>query len=50
MIPEIRVPVMDPSALGKKGFRGNGHFLMLEMNSLEIAAYVDRWISGKIQG
>ncbi len=31
--------------LERVGFRGNGHFIMLEKNSLEIAAWVDRWIA-----
>lgn len=30
--------------LGDIGIEGNGHFLYLEKNSLEIAAVVDRWI------
>jgi pimeloyl-ACP methyl ester carboxylesterase len=34
--------------LADKGFRGNGHLLMLEMNSLEIASFVDAWLTAKI--
>ena len=30
--------------LGDEGIHGNGHFLMLEKNSLQIAEFVKRWI------
>lgn len=30
--------------LGDVGLRGNGHMLMLELNSLDIARYVDDWV------
>lgn len=34
--------------LEQAGFEGNGHFLMLEKNSLEIASYILDWIGKKI--
>lgn len=34
--------------LEDKGLRGNGHLLMLETNSLEIAAFVDGWLTAKV--
>ncbi|KAI3536256.1 hypothetical protein CSPX01_10885 [Colletotrichum filicis] len=33
--------------LGEIGIRGNGHFMHLEKNSLEIAAVVNKWIQEK---
>ena len=30
--------------LEKEGLRGNGHFLFIELNNLEIAKRVDRWV------
>lgn len=30
------------------GIRGNGHFMMLEKNNLEIAAYMERWLREKL--
>jgi len=35
--------------LGESGIHGNGHMLMLEKNSLEIAARVQSWISGHVK-
>ena len=35
--------------LEKEGLRGNGHFLFVEMNNLEIAERVDRWIREVIE-
>lgn len=32
-----------------KGIHGNGHMMMLELNNLEIAAYIQNWILKKIQ-
>ena len=34
--------------LERIGFTGNGHFIMLEKNSLEIAAWVNTWITEHI--
>lgn len=33
--------------LEEKGFRGNGHMVMLEKNNLEVAAFLDSWIESK---
>lgn len=35
--------------LGDRGLRGNGHMVMLEKNSLEIAALLDRWIVDNVK-
>jgi len=34
--------------LADKGIRGNGHMMMLEMNNLEIAAFLNEWLTAKI--
>jgi pimeloyl-ACP methyl ester carboxylesterase len=34
--------------LADKGIRGNGHMLMLEKNTLEIAAFLDAWLSATV--
>jgi pimeloyl-ACP methyl ester carboxylesterase len=34
--------------LADKGLRGNGHLIMLEKNSLEIACFVDAWLTAKV--
>ena len=34
--------------LADKGLRGNGHLVMLEKNSLEIARLVDAWLTAKV--
>lgn len=36
-------------ALADKGIRGNGHFLHMELNNLEIAAAVEEWMRGKAE-
>jgi hypothetical protein len=33
--------------LEEQGIHGNGHMLMIEKNSLEIAARLNKWISGQ---
>ena len=35
-------------ALSKVGIRGNGHFLQLEKNSLEIARLVANWLESQL--
>lgn len=35
--------------LEEQGIRGNGHMVMLEKNSLEIAALLQKWLSGHVQ-
>jgi pimeloyl-ACP methyl ester carboxylesterase len=35
--------------LADVGIRGNGHMMMLEKNSLEIARYFDRWLISKVR-
>jgi len=30
------------------GIRGNGHMMMLEMNNMEIAAVMSRWLTKSI--
>lgn len=35
--------------LGDHGIHGNGHMIMIERNSLEIAAFVDRWMREHIR-
>ena len=30
------------------GFAGNGQMMMLELNNLEIAAFLDAWLAEKI--
>ena len=35
--------------LGSEGIRGNGHFLFLEKNNLEIAGLVANWLAEKIE-
>ena len=44
---EARVSV-DFLDLPKAGIHGNAHFFFLEMDSLEIAARIEEWISGKL--
>jgi pimeloyl-ACP methyl ester carboxylesterase len=34
--------------LADGGIRGNGHMMMLEMNNLEIAAFIDAWLMSKL--
>ena len=34
--------------LADRGIRGNGHMMMLEKNSLEIAALVDGWLGARV--
>jgi hypothetical protein len=34
--------------LADKGIRGNGHMMMLEKNSLEIASFLDAWLSANV--
>lgn len=34
--------------LADKGLRGNGHLMMLEKNSLEIAAFLDAWLTRNV--
>ena len=34
--------------LADHGMRGNGHMMMLELNSLEIAAFLDHWMTGAV--
>ncbi len=34
--------------LADKGLRGNGHMMMLELNSLEIADYLDTWMTDAV--
>lgn len=34
--------------LAEWGIKGNGHFLHVEKNNLQIAALVDAWIKGKL--
>lgn len=35
--------------LADYGFKGNGHMLMLEKNSLDIAKFFDKWITENIE-
>ena len=35
--------------LADKGIKGNGHMLMIEKNSLDIAAHVDGWLNANIK-
>jgi pimeloyl-ACP methyl ester carboxylesterase len=35
--------------LGEQGLHGNGHMLMIEKNSLEIAALLNKWITGHVK-
>jgi hypothetical protein len=35
--------------LEEQGIRGNGHMVMLEKNSLEVAAFLQKWISANIK-
>ena len=35
--------------LADVGIRGNGHMMMLEKNSLEIAAYLRRWVEAQVK-
>jgi len=35
--------------LEEQGIHGNGHMLMIEKNSLEIAALLAKWISGHVE-
>ena len=35
--------------LEKAGIRGNGHMVMIEKNSLEIAAFVARWLAANVR-
>jgi len=41
------VPV-DFTRLADIGIRGNGHFLMLEKNNLEIAAVIADWLDRRV--
>lgn len=34
--------------LQDKGMHGNGHMMMLEMNNIEIAEFLDAWLTSKI--
>jgi pimeloyl-ACP methyl ester carboxylesterase len=34
--------------LAERGMRGNGHMMMLEMNNLEIAAFIDGWLQQRL--
>ncbi len=38
----------DYTPLESVGIHGNSHFMMLEKNNLEVAAYIDEWISGAV--
>jgi pimeloyl-ACP methyl ester carboxylesterase len=35
--------------LGEQGIHGNGHMLMIEKNNLEIAALLQKWITGNVR-
>jgi hypothetical protein len=35
--------------LEDQGIHGNGHMVMLEKNSLEVAAFLQKWISANIK-
>jgi pimeloyl-ACP methyl ester carboxylesterase len=35
--------------LGEQGIHGNGHMLMIEKNNLEIAALLQKWITGHVK-
>ncbi len=35
--------------LGDQGIHGNGHFVMIEKNSLDIAALIDRWLRHNVK-
>ncbi|UBB15382.1 alpha/beta hydrolase family protein [Comamonas odontotermitis] len=35
--------------LEQVGIRGNGHMVMLEKNSLEVASWIDRWLRSKVR-
>jgi hypothetical protein len=35
--------------LGDVGIHGNGHMVMLEKNSSEVAAFLQRWIAVKVK-
>ena len=35
--------------LGERGLSGNGHMLMLELNSAEIAALIERWLGARFE-
>jgi hypothetical protein len=35
--------------LADQGIHGNGHMLMIEKNNLEIAALLQKWITGKVK-
>ena len=36
--------------LADLGMRGNGHMVIIERNSLEIASYPQHWIAGHVYG
>lgn len=35
--------------LEQVGIRGNGHMVMLEKNSLEVAAWINRWLLNRVR-
>jgi hypothetical protein len=43
-LQQARVAAVRFLRLADAGIKGNGHMLMLEKNSLEIAAVVDKWL------
>ena len=46
-LKQVGVPV-DYIRLADIGIRGNGHFLMLEKNNLEIAAVIADWLDRRV--
>jgi pimeloyl-ACP methyl ester carboxylesterase len=46
-LKQVGVPV-DFVRLADIGIRGNGHFLMLEKNNLEIAAVIADWLTKRV--
>jgi len=46
-LKQAGVPV-DFIRLAEIGIRGNGHFLMLEKNNLEIAAVIAGWLDRRV--
>jgi hypothetical protein len=45
LMPPIGVTFVHPK---DHGFAGNGQMMMLELNNLEIAAFLDAWLAEKI--
>ena len=40
---------IDYKPLATQGIHGNGHMMMLELNNLDIAAFLDKWMTEHIK-